>query len=56
VILDVVLAMGAILTVYLIARKRRIDARHFTQPAPGVFVRPKRRKKKRAPTTEASSA
>ena len=46
VILDVVLAVGAILTVYLVARKRRIDARHFTQPAPGVFVRPKRRKKK----------
>ena len=55
VVLDVVLAMGAILTVYLIARKRRIDARHFTQPAPGVFVRPKRRKKKPAPTTGASS-
>jgi len=48
VILDVVLAMGAILTVYRVARKRRIDARHFTQPAPGVFVRPKRRKKKSA--------
>ena len=58
VILDVVLAMGAILTVYLIARKRRTDARHFTQPAPGVFVRPKRRKKKGSPavpTTEASA-
>jgi PiT family inorganic phosphate transporter len=56
VILDVVLAMGAILTVYLVARKRRIDARHFTQPAPGVFVRPKRRKKKPVPTTGASAS
>ena len=45
VILDVALALGAILTVYLLARRRRIGARHFTQPAPGVFVRPKRRKK-----------
>lgn len=50
VILDVVLALGVILTVYLVARKRRIDARHFAQPAPGVLVRPKRRKKKPAPT------
>lgn len=48
VILDVVLALGAILTVYLLARKRRIDARRFALPDPGVFVRPKRRKKKRA--------
>jgi PiT family inorganic phosphate transporter len=48
VILDVVLALGAILTVYLLARKRRIDARHYAQPEPGVFVRPKRRKKKRS--------
>ncbi|MEO6532092.1 MAG: inorganic phosphate transporter [Pseudolysinimonas sp.] len=50
VILDVVLALGAILTVYLIARQRRIDARHFTHPAPGVFVRPKLRKNKPAQT------
>ncbi|HEY4153352.1 MAG TPA: inorganic phosphate transporter [Pseudolysinimonas sp.] len=59
VILDVVLAVGAILTVYLVARKRRIDARHFTQPAPGVFVRPKRRKKKSrsvSPTGSEASA
>ena len=55
VILDVVLALGAILTVYLIARKRRIDARHFTQPAPGVFVRPKRRKKKPASVAAVST-
>jgi PiT family inorganic phosphate transporter len=60
VILDVVLAIAAIVTVYLLARKRRVSARHFTQPAPGVFVRPKRRKKKSLPTpatgpTEASA-
>ena len=59
VILDVVLAIGAIVTVYLLARKRRVSARHFTQPAPGVFVRPKRRKKKSLPAatgpTEASA-
>jgi len=55
VILDVVLAVGAILTVYLVARKRRIDARHFTQPAPGVFVRPKRRKKKSMSATPTGS-
>ena len=45
--LDVVLALGVILTIFLVARKRRVDARQFSQPQPGVFVRPKRRKKKK---------
>ena len=49
IILDVVLAVGVILTIFLVARRRRIEARHFALPEPGVFVRPKRRKKKPTP-------
>jgi PiT family inorganic phosphate transporter len=45
VILDVVLAAAAILTIYLLSRRGRIDAKHFHQPQPGAFVRPKRKKK-----------
>jgi inorganic phosphate transporter, PiT family len=45
VILDVVLAAAAILTIYLLSRRGRIDAKHFHQPQPAAFVRPKRKKK-----------
>jgi PiT family inorganic phosphate transporter len=44
VILDVVLAVGAIVAIFLVSRQRRIDATHFHQPRPGAFVRPKRKK------------
>jgi PiT family inorganic phosphate transporter len=47
ILLDVVVAIGVIVTIFLLARKRRIDARHFANPQPGAFVRPKRRKKKK---------
>jgi PiT family inorganic phosphate transporter len=46
IVLDVVLAAAAIVTVFLLARRRSITSRHFARPEPGVFVRPKRRKKK----------
>jgi PiT family inorganic phosphate transporter len=45
VILDVALAVAAIVTIYLVSRRRKIDAKHFHQPQPGAFVRPKRKKK-----------
>jgi PiT family inorganic phosphate transporter len=45
VVLDVVLAIGAILTIFLRSRRTRVDHRHFHAPEPGVFVRPKKRKK-----------
>jgi inorganic phosphate transporter, PiT family len=45
VILDVVLAIGAILTIFLRSRRTRVDHRQFHVPEPGVFVRPKKRKK-----------
>ena len=54
IILDVMLAAAAILAVFLIARRRRIDARHFSQPDPGAFVRPKKRKKNARPTESPS--
>jgi PiT family inorganic phosphate transporter len=47
VLVDVVLAAGAILTIFLLSRRGRIDAKHFHQPQPVAFVRPKRKKKKR---------
>jgi inorganic phosphate transporter, PiT family len=47
VILDVVLAAGAILAIYLWSRRDRITHRHFHQPEPGQFVRPKQKKGKR---------
>jgi len=45
VVLDVVLATSAILAIFLLSRHNRIDHRHFHQPEPGAFVRPKRRRK-----------
>jgi PiT family inorganic phosphate transporter len=47
VILDVVLACAAILTIWLLSRRAKIDHKHFHQPQPTAFVRPKRKKKKR---------
>jgi PiT family inorganic phosphate transporter len=46
VILDVVLAAAAILTIYLLSRRKRVDHRSFHQPQPTAFVRPKKKKKK----------
>jgi PiT family inorganic phosphate transporter len=48
VILDAVLAMAAILAIYLVSRRGTISAKHFHQPQPAAFVRPKRRKKKKS--------
>lgn len=45
VIVDVILAVGAILTIFLRSRRTRVDHRQFHVPQPGVFVRPKKRKK-----------
>ncbi len=45
VIIDVLLAIGAILTIFLRSRRTKVDHRHFHAPEPGVFVRPKKRKK-----------
>ena len=47
IVLDVVLAIGAILTIFLRSRRNRVDHRTFHVPEPGVFVRPKKRKGKR---------
>jgi len=47
VALDVVLAIGAILTIFLRSRRNRVDHRTFHLPEPGEFVRPKKRKKAR---------
>ncbi len=48
VILDVVLAAAAILTIFLISRRKRVDHRNFHQPQPTAFVRPKKKRKKRS--------
>ncbi|CAN5186629.1 inorganic phosphate transporter [soil metagenome] len=48
VVIDVVLAVAAILTIFLRSRRTRVDHRQFHVPEPGVFVRPKKRKKARA--------
>jgi PiT family inorganic phosphate transporter len=45
VVVDVVLAIAAILTIFLRSRRTRVDHRQFHVPEPGVFVRPKKRKK-----------
>ena len=45
VIIDVLLAIGAILTIFLRSRRSKVDHRQFHVPEPGVFVRPKKRKK-----------
>ncbi|QEO10294.1 inorganic phosphate transporter [Protaetiibacter larvae] len=47
IVLDVVLAGIAILTIFLWARRSHVDHRNLHQPEPGVFVRPKRRKARR---------
>ncbi|HEX7834181.1 MAG TPA: hypothetical protein VF479_01795 [Pseudolysinimonas sp.] len=46
VILDVVLASVAILAIFLLSRRKHVDHRHFHQPEPTAFVRPKKRKKR----------
>jgi PiT family inorganic phosphate transporter len=48
IILDVLLASCAILVIFLRSRRTKVDHRQFHRPAPGVFVRPKPRKKKAA--------
>lgn len=45
IILDVVLATGAILAIYLWSRRSQVTHRTFHQPQPGQFVKPKRKKK-----------
>ena len=45
VIVDVALAIGAIVTIFLRSRRTEINHRHFSVPDPGVFVRPKKRKR-----------
>jgi PiT family inorganic phosphate transporter len=44
IVLDVVLATGAILGIYLWSRRNRVTHRTFHQPEPGQFVKPKRKK------------
>ncbi len=48
IVIDVVLAIGAILTIFLRSRRTKVDHRQFHVPEPGVFVRPKKRKKARS--------
>jgi PiT family inorganic phosphate transporter len=45
VIADVAIAVVVIVVIFLLARRNRIRAAHFSQPEPGVFVKPKRRKR-----------
>jgi PiT family inorganic phosphate transporter len=47
IVADIVLAVMAILAIYLLSRRNRVTHRTFHQPEPGVFVRPKKRKKVR---------
>jgi len=47
IVIDVVLALGAILFIFLWSRRSKVDARHFHQPEPGAFVRPKKKKSKK---------
>ncbi len=47
VVLDVVLAAAAILTIFLLSRRKHVDHRNFHQPQPAAFVRPKKKKKKK---------
>jgi inorganic phosphate transporter, PiT family len=44
IVLDVALATGAILGIYLWSRRNRVTHRTFHQPQPGQFVKPKRKK------------
>ena len=46
VIVDVVLASAAILTIWLLSRRGTVEAGTFHQPEPTAFVRPKRKKKR----------
>jgi PiT family inorganic phosphate transporter len=45
IVLDVVLAVVAILAIYLWSRRSQVTHRNFHQPQPGQFVRPKKPKK-----------
>jgi PiT family inorganic phosphate transporter len=45
IVVDLVLATAATVTIYVLSRRNRITARTFARPDPGVFVRPKKRKK-----------
>ncbi len=47
IVLDVVLAAAAIVGIFLWASRSRVDHRNLNQPEPGVFVRPKKRRKSR---------
>lgn len=48
IVIDVVVAGAVVLVIFLLARRNRIHAAQFAAPEPGVFVKPKRRKKKAA--------
>ena len=45
IVIDVALAVSTILFIFLWSRRSAVDARHFHQPEPGAFVRPKVKKK-----------
>ncbi len=47
VVLDVVLAVAAILVIFLLSRRNAVGHRTFHQPEPGQFVHPKKRKARR---------
>jgi len=47
VILDLVLATVAVLTIWLLSRRGKVEAKHFHRPEPTAFVRPKRKKRAR---------
>jgi len=44
IILDVVLAVAAIVGIFLYSRRSKVDHRSMDVPEPGAFVRPKKRK------------
>ena len=48
IILDVVLAVAAIVGIFLYSRRSKVDHRSMDVPEPGAFVRPKKRKKAQA--------
>ncbi len=45
VIIDVVIAVAIIVGIFLYSRRTQVTSRNLDKPEPGVFVRPKRRKK-----------
>jgi hypothetical protein len=47
IITAVVLAVLAITGIFLWSRRSRVDHRNLHQPEPGVFVRPKKKRKAR---------